>query len=115
MMLPLCYICQHTCTRAEINVIQYRKEFQEEPILAITELKFEDSISPDLRNRRQPPGLEELAKPRNERRRGRSSRTCKLSQMTSEAGIDNELLLVIRFCKFEEEDFGGEVVYVGES
>lgn len=103
------------CNQEPVYGIWYREELQKEPILAITELEFEDSIGSNLRHRSQPPCLEELSNPRNKRRRSRSSCSCKVSQMAAKASIDNELFLVIRFREFKQEDLGREVVYVGES
>lgn len=35
--------------------------------------------------------------------------------MTTKSSINDKLLLVVGFRKLEKEDFGGKVVYVGES
>lgn len=34
--------------------------------------------------------------------------------MATEASIDDELLLIVGFCELEEQNFGGEVVDVGD-
>lgn len=36
-------------------------------------------------------------------------------EMTAETGIDYDLLLALGLCEFYEEDFGGEVVDVGDA
>jgi hypothetical protein len=93
----------------------YSKELQEHAVLAIAELKFENSIGAHLSNCRQPSGLEKLPEARNEYRRSRGSCTCELRQVATESSINNKLLLVVGFRKLEEKDFGRKVVYIGES
>lgn len=93
----------------------YRKELQEHAILAITELKFEDSIGAHLSDCRQPSGLKKLPETRNEYRGSRGGRACELRQVTTKSGINNKLLLIVGFRKLEKKNFGRKVVYIRES
>lgn len=82
----------------------YRKELEEQSILAIAELKFKDTVCADLRDRREPPCLEGLAQACDKGRGSGGGGSCKLGQMAAKASIDDELLLVIRLGELEQED-----------
>lgn len=93
----------------------YGEELQEQTVLAIAELELEDSVGSHLRNGRQPPGLEIFAQPSDKGGRRRRSGPGEVGQVAAEAIVDQQLLLVIGFGEFEEQDLGGEVIDVRES
>lgn len=67
--------------------LTYGEELEVEPVLPITKLELEDSVGADLRDGREPPGFEKLAKPRDEDRGGSGSCAGKFGEVAAKTGI----------------------------
>lgn len=94
-------------------VLSYRKEFQEQAILSITELKLKDSIGSDLADRGQSSSFQDLSESCDKGRGHAGGGPREIGSVASETNVDEELLLHIGFRKLEEYDFRGKVVDVG--
>jgi hypothetical protein len=115
MMLPLCDRKPSAQEAFHWSNRSYREELKEQAILSITELELKNPVCANLGNRRYPPGFEQLSQASNKGRGSRSGRPGEVGEMASKSGIDQQLLLVVGFCKLEEQDFGGQVKDIGQS
>ena len=82
----------------------YREEFQEESVRPFTEDELQDTVCTDLSHTGQASRLQVLPELCDEPRRSSSGCPAELGQVCTEASVDHQLLLDIRFGELEEED-----------
>jgi len=97
------------------NDIAAGVKLKEESILAVGKGDFNDTIGAYLADGCDSPGAKEFAQASDERRGRSGGCTRKSSEVGAETGVDDELLAVLWFGEFQEEDSRGEVVDVGET
>jgi hypothetical protein len=86
------------------NDIAASVKLEEEPILAVGEGNFNDTVGAYLADGGNSPGAKELAQAGDERRGRRGGGAGKGSEVGAETGVDDELLAMLWFGEFEEED-----------
>lgn len=78
------------------------EEFQEQPVLPVTELELEDPIRPHLLDQCHSACFQTLAQLSDEDRGGSGCCSRKVGQMAAETSVDEHLFLVLGFRELEK-------------